>query len=67
MAAVLRTYGSSSRSARVSGSRRYSVMRSTRMQPIVRIASARISGFGSAASRTNVFTARSARSGWLFA
>mmetsp|Transcript_32481 Transcript_32481/g.85523 ORF Transcript_32481/g.85523 Transcript_32481/m.85523 type:complete len:255 (-) Transcript_32481:304-1068(-) len=67
MAAVLRTYGLSSRRQRCSGSQRYSVMRSTRMQPIVRTARARMSGLGSLASFTNVFTASSACSGWLFA
>ena len=50
-----------------SGSHRYSVIRSTRMQPMVRTASARISGLGSLASFTNVFTARSVSSGWVLA
>mmetsp|Transcript_16996 Transcript_16996/g.27618 ORF Transcript_16996/g.27618 Transcript_16996/m.27618 type:complete len:251 (-) Transcript_16996:397-1149(-) len=62
-AAVLRTYGSSSRRARLSGSQRYSVIFSTRTQPIVRTASARTSGFGSDASFTKVLTAINVRSG----
>mmetsp|Transcript_21328 Transcript_21328/g.60049 ORF Transcript_21328/g.60049 Transcript_21328/m.60049 type:complete len:232 (-) Transcript_21328:244-939(-) len=67
IAAVLRTYGSSSFSARAKGSQRYSVILSTRMQPMVRTASARISGDGSEASFTNVLTAISARSGCVLA
>jgi hypothetical protein len=46
----LRTYGSSSRSTLASGSHRYSVILSTRMHPMVRTASARISGLGSCES-----------------
>ena len=49
-AAVLRTYGSSSRRQRCSGSQRYSVILSTRMQPMVRTANARMSGLGSCES-----------------
>mmetsp|Transcript_12710 Transcript_12710/g.53248 ORF Transcript_12710/g.53248 Transcript_12710/m.53248 type:complete len:236 (-) Transcript_12710:278-985(-) len=67
IAAVFRTYGSSSVSVRCSGSHRYSVIFSTRMHPIVRTARARIKGFGSAESFTNVFTARMVSSGWLLA
>jgi hypothetical protein len=66
-AAVFRTYGSSSLRARSNGSHKYSVIRSTRMQPIVRIARARTSGFGSAASLTNVLTANKAKSGCVLA
>mmetsp|Transcript_72526 Transcript_72526/g.161159 ORF Transcript_72526/g.161159 Transcript_72526/m.161159 type:complete len:257 (+) Transcript_72526:2049-2819(+) len=66
-AAVLRTYGSSSFRHFRRGSHKYSTILSTRMQPIVRTASARMSGLGSCVSLTNVFTARIARSGWLFA
>ena len=53
-------------SASASGCTRYSRICGTRMQLIVRIASARISGFGSFASLQNVFTARIARSGIPF-
>mmetsp|Transcript_58673 Transcript_58673/g.122596 ORF Transcript_58673/g.122596 Transcript_58673/m.122596 type:complete len:333 (+) Transcript_58673:584-1582(+) len=67
VAAVLRTYGSSSLSALRRGLARYSVIWSTRMHPIVRTARARMSGFGSDASLTNVLTAMMARSGWLLA
>lgn len=49
-AAVLRTYGSSSFRHLRSGSQRYSVILSTRMQPIVRTARALISGLGSSQS-----------------
>ncbi len=49
-AAVLRTYGSSSLRHLRSGSQRYSTILSTRMHPIVRTASARISGLGSCVS-----------------
>ena len=67
IAAVFRTYGSSSTRVRCNGSHRYSVIFSTRMHPMVRTARARISGFGSALSFTNVFTARIVSSGWLLA
>mmetsp|Transcript_17807 Transcript_17807/g.44098 ORF Transcript_17807/g.44098 Transcript_17807/m.44098 type:complete len:231 (-) Transcript_17807:324-1016(-) len=67
MAAVFRTYGSSSASVRCRGSQRYSVILLTRIQPIVRTASARINGFGSCVSLTKVFTARMARSGCVLA
>mmetsp|Transcript_674 Transcript_674/g.1636 ORF Transcript_674/g.1636 Transcript_674/m.1636 type:complete len:230 (-) Transcript_674:410-1099(-) len=63
IAAVFRTYGSSSLSAFDSGLAKYSVICSTRMHPMVRTASARISGFGSEASLTKVLTAMMARSG----
>mmetsp|Transcript_10054 Transcript_10054/g.33220 ORF Transcript_10054/g.33220 Transcript_10054/m.33220 type:complete len:202 (-) Transcript_10054:442-1047(-) len=66
-AAVLRTYGSSSFKHLSRGSIKYSVIFSTRMQPMVRIASARTSGLGSQASFTNVFTARRAMSGCVLA
>ena len=46
IAAVFRTYGSSSVSVRCSGSHRYSVIFSTRMHPIVRTARARIGRIG---------------------
>ena len=46
IAAVFRTYGSSSVSVRCSGSHRYSVIFSTRMHPIVRTARARIKRIG---------------------
>lgn len=49
-AAVLRTYGSSSFKHLRSGSHKYSVILSTRMQPIVRTANARISGLESSQS-----------------
>lgn len=66
-AAVLRTYGSSSPSAFFSGGARYSVILSTRMQPIVRMARARMSGLGCSLSFTNALTAMMVRSGLLFA
>mmetsp|Transcript_15297 Transcript_15297/g.49943 ORF Transcript_15297/g.49943 Transcript_15297/m.49943 type:complete len:257 (-) Transcript_15297:356-1126(-) len=66
-AAVLRTYGSSSFRHLRSGSHRYSTILSTRMHPIVRTASARMSGFWSCVSLTKVLTARMARSGCDFA
>mmetsp|Transcript_30978 Transcript_30978/g.34662 ORF Transcript_30978/g.34662 Transcript_30978/m.34662 type:complete len:207 (+) Transcript_30978:1428-2048(+) len=66
-AAVLRTYGSSSRNARFNGSHKYSVIRSTLIQPIVRTANARINGLASAESLTNVFTASRVNSGCVFA
>lgn len=49
-AAVFLTYGSSSFRHFRRGSQRYSVILSTRMQPIVRTASARINGFESSQS-----------------
>lgn len=49
-AAVLRTYGSSSFRHLRNGSHRYSVILSTRMQPMVRTAKARINGFESSQS-----------------
>ena len=49
-AAVLRTYGSSSLRHLRSGSHRYSVILSTRIHPMVRTASARISGLLSSQS-----------------
>lgn len=52
-AAVLRTYGSSSRKHFRNGSHKYSVILSTRMQPIVRTANARINGFESSQSYQN--------------
>mmetsp|Transcript_57095 Transcript_57095/g.180719 ORF Transcript_57095/g.180719 Transcript_57095/m.180719 type:complete len:232 (+) Transcript_57095:931-1626(+) len=67
MAAVFFTYGSSSLRHFSRGSQRYSVILSTRMQPMVRTARARISGLGSWESLTNVFTAMMARSGWVLA
>mmetsp|Transcript_37360 Transcript_37360/g.93847 ORF Transcript_37360/g.93847 Transcript_37360/m.93847 type:complete len:255 (-) Transcript_37360:404-1168(-) len=66
-AAVLRTYGSGSLRLLCRGWHRYSVILFTRMHPMVRTASARMSGLGLDASLTNVFTARMARSGWLLA
>jgi len=53
-AAVLRTYGSSSFRHLRSGSHRYSVILSTRIQPIVRTANARISGLLSSQSWTKI-------------
>lgn len=49
-AAVFLTYGSSSFRHFLSGSHRYSVILSTRMQPMVRTARARIRGLGSSQS-----------------
>lgn len=49
-AAVLRTYGSSSFKHLRNGSHKYSVILSTRIQPIVRTANARIKGFESSQS-----------------
>lgn len=49
-AAVFLTYGSSSFRHFRRGSHRYSVILSTRMQPIVRTANERIKGFGSSQS-----------------
>jgi hypothetical protein len=66
-AAVFRTYGSSSESAFFSGGVRYSVIFSTRMHPIVRIASARIRGESCSESFTKAFTAMSVMSGFDFA
>lgn len=54
-AAVFLTYGSSSLRHLRSGSQRYSVILSTRMQPIVRTASARIRGFESSQSWNDLF------------
>lgn len=62
-AAVLRTYGSSSPSAFFSGGVKYSTIFSTRMQPMVRMASARMSGDGCSLSLTNELTAMMVRSG----
>mmetsp|Transcript_24987 Transcript_24987/g.77151 ORF Transcript_24987/g.77151 Transcript_24987/m.77151 type:complete len:259 (+) Transcript_24987:3237-4013(+) len=67
IAAVFRTYGSSSFKAPISGSHRYSVILSTRMQPIVRIAKALTSGFGSTASFTKVLTLNKTRSACVLA
>lgn len=49
-AAVFRTYGSSSRKHLRNGSHKYSVILSTRIQPMVRTAKARINGFESSQS-----------------
>lgn len=49
-AAVLRTYGSSSFKHLRSGSHKYSVILSTRIQPMVRTANARMSGLESSQS-----------------
>ena len=67
IAAVFRTYGSSSVSVRCSGSHRYSVIFSTRMHPIVRTARRGSRDQGPQGSFTNVFTARMVSSGWLLA
>mmetsp|Transcript_17122 Transcript_17122/g.66677 ORF Transcript_17122/g.66677 Transcript_17122/m.66677 type:complete len:255 (-) Transcript_17122:354-1118(-) len=67
IAAVLRTYGSASFRHCLRGMYRYSTICSILMQPIVRIARARMSGFGLAASFTNWLTARMASVGWLLA
>ena len=62
-AAVFLTYGSSSFKHFLKGSHKYSVILSTRMQPIVRTAKALIKGLGSSQSLTKVLTAMIAMSG----
>mmetsp|Transcript_90941 Transcript_90941/g.278402 ORF Transcript_90941/g.278402 Transcript_90941/m.278402 type:complete len:268 (-) Transcript_90941:363-1166(-) len=67
IAEVLRTYGSGSWQHFRSGSSKYSVTWSSLMQPIVRTARERISGFESEASLRKVLMARMANSGCALA